>query len=139
MLAFACRFRAADHRLIVYLDDLDDLPRIAQRTVAGHRAGQSRARLGSEASRSRRADPENLPADSDGDVESLAHALHGFATRLEEFVERERKFTRDASHELRTPLTVIKVAGDMLLDDDSPPFTQRAASASSVRCATWNR
>ncbi len=58
--------------------------------------------------------PENLPVRADGDVESLAYALHGFATRLEEFVERERAFTRDASHELRTPLTVIKASADML-------------------------
>ncbi len=71
--------------------------------------------------------PENLPVRADRDVESLAYALHGFATRLEEFVERERAFTRDASHELRTPLTVIKASADMLLDDDVPPFTQRAA------------
>jgi len=71
--------------------------------------------------------PENLPVRADGDVESLAYALHGFATRLEEFVERERAFTRDASHELRTPLTVIKASADMLTDDDSPPFTRRAA------------
>ena len=71
--------------------------------------------------------PENLPVRADGDVESLALALHGFATRLEEFVERERAFTRDASHELRTPLTVIKASADMLLDEDVSPFTQRAA------------
>jgi signal transduction histidine kinase len=71
--------------------------------------------------------PENLPVRADGDVESLAYALHGFATRLEEFVERERAFTRDASHELRTPLTVIKASADMLLDEDVPPFTRRAA------------
>jgi signal transduction histidine kinase len=71
--------------------------------------------------------PENLPVRADGDVESLAYALHGFATRLEEFVERERAFTRDASHELRTPLTIIKASADMLTDEDSPPFTQRAA------------
>ena len=71
--------------------------------------------------------PENLPVRADGDVESLAYALHGFATRLEEFVERESAFTRDASHELRTPLTVIKASADMLTDDDVPPFTKRAA------------
>lgn len=72
--------------------------------------------------------PENLPVRADGDVESLAYALHGFATRLEEFVERERAFTRDASHELRTPLTVIKASADMLLEDDVAPFTQRTAA-----------
>jgi signal transduction histidine kinase len=72
--------------------------------------------------------PENLPVRPDGDVESLALALHAFATRLEEFVERERAFTRDASHELRTPLTVIKASADMLLEDDVPPFAQRSAA-----------
>jgi signal transduction histidine kinase len=72
--------------------------------------------------------PENLPVRADGDVESLAYAMHAFATRLEEFVERERAFTRDASHELRTPLTVIKASADMLLDDDEmPPFAHRTA------------
>ena len=71
--------------------------------------------------------PENLPVRADRDVESLAYALHGFAARLEEFLERERAFTRDASHELRTPLTVIKASADMLVEDDVPPFARRAA------------
>ena len=31
---------------------------------------------------------------------------------------RERDFTRDASHELRTPLTVIRVASDLIAQDD---------------------
>ena len=83
---------------------------------------------------------ENLPVRADGDVESLAYALHGFATRLEEFVERERAFTRDASHELRTPLTVIKASADMLTDEDvAAVHAARGASASCVPCATWNR
>lgn len=74
--------------------------------------------------------PENLPVtvEVDEDVSSLAHALHGFAVRLEEFVHRERNFTRDASHELRTPLTVIKVGADVLLDEDElPAFARRTA------------
>jgi len=71
-------------------------------------------------------DPQNLAADYDGDVETLARALHGFASRIEEFVERERNFTRDASHELRSPLTVIKVAGDVLREEELSPFSTRA-------------
>ncbi len=74
--------------------------------------------------------PENLPVqlEVDEDVGSLAQALHGFAVRLEEFVDRERNFTRDASHELRTPLTVIKVGADILLDEDElPAFARRTA------------
>lgn len=63
-------------------------------------------------------DPERLPADTDGDVKLLAGAIRGFAGRLEEFVERERNFTRDASHELRSPITVIKVAADVLAEEE---------------------
>ena len=63
--------------------------------------------------------------DPDGDVETLARALHGFATRIEDFVERERNFTRDASHELRSPLTVIKVAAEVLQEEDLSAFARR--------------
>jgi signal transduction histidine kinase len=71
-------------------------------------------------------DPQNFSSDPDGDVETLAYALHSFASRIEEFVERERNFTRDASHELRSPLTVIKVAADVVLEEELSPFSQRA-------------
>ena len=71
-------------------------------------------------------DPRNLTSDPDGDVETLAGALHGFASRIEELVERERNFTRDASHELRSPLTVIKVAADVLAEEELQPFAARS-------------
>lgn len=72
-------------------------------------------------------DPDNLPADADAEVRQLTAAIHGYASRLEEFVERERNFTRDASHELRSPLTVIKVAADVLADDEAQsPFNRRS-------------
>ncbi|QDH70796.1 sensor histidine kinase [Marilutibacter alkalisoli] len=58
-----------------------------------------------------------LPTDAGGEVRSLARALRGLAGRVEEFVARERDFTRDASHELRTPLTVVRVATDLMLAD----------------------
>jgi signal transduction histidine kinase len=71
--------------------------------------------------------PEHLPAATDSDVEVLVAALYNFANRLEAFVERERNFTRDASHELRTPLTVMKVAADVLADEEGlSPFAQRS-------------
>jgi signal transduction histidine kinase len=54
---------------------------------------------------------------SDGDVASLVRGLHGLATRIDGYSERERNFTRDASHELRSPLTVIKMSSDMLADE----------------------
>ncbi len=61
--------------------------------------------------------PDALPADVEGEVLVLANALHAFGSRIGQFVERERNFTRDASHELRTPLTVVRMACDLLLTD----------------------
>ena len=61
--------------------------------------------------------PEKLSRRTDADVASLARGLHGFATRIVDYNQRERNFTRDASHELRSPLTVIKMSADMLADE----------------------
>ena len=61
--------------------------------------------------------PGRLSHDADADLAALAHGLHGFATRIADYGQRERNFTRDASHELRTPLTVIRMAVDMLGDE----------------------
>ena len=73
-------------------------------------------------------EPASLPRDADEDIQVLASAIHGFASRLEEFIERERNFTRDASHELRSPITVIKVAADVLLEEEQiSQFGQRSA------------
>ncbi|MBT6277710.1 MAG: HAMP domain-containing histidine kinase [Chromatiales bacterium] len=52
-----------------------------------------------------------------GEIAVLANALEALTLRVNQFVERERNFTRDASHELRSPLTVVRMAADMLLDD----------------------
>jgi signal transduction histidine kinase len=57
----------------------------------------------------------NDPAfETDDEIRVLASALDDLITRITEYAERERRFTRDASHELRTPLTVIKMAVDQL-------------------------
>ncbi|MGN6740170.1 sensor histidine kinase [Dyella sp.] len=62
--------------------------------------------------------PQRLSRHTDADVASLARGLHGFATRIAGYTERERNFTRDASHELRSPLTVIKMSVDMLAEEE---------------------
>lgn len=62
---------------------------------------------------------ERLSPNTDADVASLARGLHGFATRIAGYNQRERNFTRDASHELRSPLTVIKMSVDMLGEEDA--------------------
>ena len=62
-------------------------------------------------------EPGRLSRHTDADVASLARGLHGFASRIAGYNQRERNFTRDASHELRSPLTVIKMSADMLADE----------------------
>ncbi len=70
---------------------------------------------------------EQLPEEAGSEVEKLSTALTGLSSRVREFVQRERNFTRDASHELRTPLTIIRVATDLMLDDpELPARSQRS-------------
>ncbi len=70
--------------------------------------------------------PDNVPADVEGETQVLAEALHAFAERQSQLIERERNFTRDASHELRSPLTVIKLASEVLSSDGNlDAFEQR--------------
>ncbi len=57
--------------------------------------------------------------ETDDEIRVLSEALADLVSRVTDFAERERQFTRDASHELRTPLTVIKMAADRLLKNPS--------------------
>jgi signal transduction histidine kinase len=71
--------------------------------------------------------PDNLPTDLskhfyDDEVGVLARALQQSMQRVEAFVDREQRFTRNASHELRTPVAVIKGAVELLQKNlDKPP------------------
>ena len=60
-----------------------------------------------------------LPDNVDQEVAILSQALSKLSERIESFVVRERNFTRNASHELRSPITVIKIATELLLEDDT--------------------
>lgn len=57
----------------------------------------------------------NQAAGVDSEIEYLSNALHHLMTRVDQLIERERTFTREASHELRSPLTVIRMASETLL------------------------
>ncbi|MFC1664939.1 sensor histidine kinase [Pseudomonadota bacterium] len=60
--------------------------------------------------------PNNFAKDYYGDeVGFLALTLENQVQQINEFVERETRFSRDASHELRTPVTSIKLALGLLL------------------------
>lgn len=68
--------------------------------------------------------PLHLPSELsshfvDDEVGTLARALDRLIGRIEDFVNREREFTRDASHELRTPLTVIRSSCERLAENQS--------------------
>ncbi len=52
----------------------------------------------------------------DSEIATLANALQHLLLRVEQSIERERTFTREASHELRSPLTVIRMASDNLIN-----------------------
>jgi signal transduction histidine kinase len=82
-------------------------------------------RINPENPEERRLDLGLLPGDADEEITVLARALCALEDRLDAFVERERTFTRDASHELRTPLTVVRVATDLLLDQEDLSKTSR--------------
>lgn len=58
---------------------------------------------------------------SDDEIQILTDAISHLGERLNEFITRERNFTRNASHEFRTPLTVINIAADMMLIDNNLP------------------
>ncbi|WP_025770723.1 sensor histidine kinase [Thioalkalivibrio sp. HK1] len=59
-------------------------------------------------------DPQGLPPNADAEIRDLAAALERLSGRINEHIERERDFTRNASHELRTPLTVVRLAAGAL-------------------------
>lgn len=63
--------------------------------------------------------PDQLARGTDAEIAQLHMGLHGLISRISDYNQRERNFTRDASHELRSPLTVIKMSIDMLADEES--------------------
>ena len=72
-----------------------------------------------ESSQSPDFDVSDLPQGTDREIVVLGDALKHLVQRVNDFVSREREFTRDVSHELRSPLTVMRVACDLVLKDDA--------------------
>jgi heavy metal sensor kinase len=73
-----------------------------------------------------------LPAASTGDeLARLGTTLNRMLDRLQQALERERRFVDDASHELRTPLSVLKMELDLALARDRTPEEMEAALRSA--------
>ena len=92
--------------------------------------------LGPETLNSEDFNVDDLDDNVDQEIVSLTHALNQLVLRVENFVERERDFTRNVSHELRTPLTVINMACDLILQepditDSSEKTVRRIKNAAS--------
>jgi len=68
------------------------------------------------------------------EIGRLARTMNAMLARLEVATERQKRFVADASHELRSPLTVIKVAADVLEDEELTAFARRAVGR--IRTAT---
>lgn len=71
-----------------------------------------------------------LPVSADGDeLDRLAATINRMLDRLEDAIERERRFTADASHELRTPLAIIRA--ELELAEPGADATVRARLVSA--------
>ncbi len=60
---------------------------------------------------------------------AMAESLSAQIRQLEEYGNLQRQFTSDVSHELRTPLTTVRMAADLIADNDEElsPAARRAS------------
>jgi signal transduction histidine kinase len=80
---------------------------------------------------------ENLKSgNSDDEINVLVDSLNIFTTEINDLLDRERRFTRDASHELRTPLAVIKGSAEQLMLTKNLDPTQKKSVERIQRTAS---
>jgi two-component system, OmpR family, sensor kinase len=76
---------------------------------------------------------ERLPVPAaDDEVARLGETLNAMLARLEDGLERERRFVADASHELRTPLALLKTELALALKPGRSEDELHAAIASAA-------
>ncbi|MFC4261103.1 ATP-binding protein [Marinobacter lacisalsi] len=62
------------------------------------------------------------------EVSGLVMAVNGLLGRLDDALERERRFSADAAHELRTPLTALRLNLEKLESTDPAKFRELTAA-----------
>ena len=70
---------------------------------------------------------ERLPVPSAVELRRLAVTLNAMLDRLDEGLDRERRFVADASHELRTPLALLLTEVELALSGERTPEELREA------------
>lgn len=80
---------------------------------------------------------ERLPVENARDeFGRLATITNRSLDRLQEALDRQRRFTADASHEIRTPLTAIRTAGEVALRTEHSSDQYREAIGSMLEGVT---
>jgi two-component system sensor histidine kinase QseC len=72
------------------------------------------------------------PLQAPAELQPLLVAMNHLFTRIEDTLERERRFTADAAHELRTPLAVLRAQWDVVRRSHNGPERVQAEAQFST-------